>query len=85
MAKVIENTKGFKVVELSLTELNQIGGYGICDWCNSSSFTGYYIAVLNHWYCPKCYEEWLKRATYYAEDAMIEERNFASIKAIFNL
>lgn len=30
----------------------------------------------NHWYCKKCYEEWLARAEWYPEDADVERRNF---------
>jgi len=37
MAKVIENEKGFKVIELSLSEVNKaFGGLGICDDCNKA-------------------------------------------------
>ena len=81
MAKVIENKKGFKVIELSLSEVNKaFGGLGICDDCNKASFTHNYIAVLNQCYCPKCYESFSERAKYYSEDSRIEESNFKSAK-----
>lgn len=77
MAKRINDKKGFLVIETSLTEcVEKIGGIGICDYCNSSSFTGYYIAVLNCWYCEKCYKNWTQRAKRYEEDSHIEKRNF---------
>lgn len=77
MAKQVENEKGFLVIETSLTEcVEKIGGVGICDSCNSSSFSGCYIAALNCWYCPKCYQEWLSKARRYEEDIQIEQRNF---------
>ena len=41
-----------------------------------SSDKGCYIAVLNHWYCKKCYEEWVASTEWYPEDADVERRNF---------
>jgi hypothetical protein len=77
MAKVIENKKGFKVIELSLSEVNKaFGGLGICDDCNKASFTHNYIAVLKQCYCPECYTNFNERATYYPEDCNLENRNF---------
>ena len=40
----------------------------IRDRCNGTSNTGYYVAVLNCWFCPKCYNEWYGCATHYPED-----------------
>ena len=34
MAKIVDNPKRFKVIELSRNELAKIGGIGICDRCN---------------------------------------------------
>lgn len=77
MAQIIENKKGFKVIELSLTEVNSVfGGMGICDFCNKASFKHNYIAVLNSCYCPECYNRFEEEATYYAEDSKIENKNF---------
>lgn len=78
MAEIIKGIK-FKVIKLNLLELQAVeGGYaiGICDFCDKPSFDGYYIAVLNRYYCPKCYKEWLDRAEYYPEDKPIEDKNF---------
>ena len=78
MAEIVKETQ-FKVIKLTVKELQEVeGGYalGICDWCGEASFDGYYIAVLNRYYCPKCYEEWLKRAKYYPEDKPREDKNF---------
>lgn len=61
MAKIKENKKGFKIIEISRAELvgklAEYGCIGICDNCNSTSITGYYIAVLNQWFCQKCFDE----------------------------
>lgn len=37
------------------------------------------------WFCPKCYQAWYHRATYYPEDAKVENRNFEFYKNIFGL
>lgn len=85
MAKIVDNPKRFKVIELSRNELAKIGGIGICDRCNGTSNTGYYVAVLNCWFCPKCYNEWYGCATHYPEDIKIENKNFEFYKNLFDL
>lgn len=86
MAHIIYNPKGFKVIACSAAEcFTAFGGYGICDQCNSASATGYYVAVLNHWLCQKCYEEWSERAINYPEDATFEQRNYDYYKTKLHL
>lgn len=80
MAEIIENKKGFKVLKMRLEEINYIGGFGICDFCNMSQSEGYYVAVLNQWLCKKCYDEWYLRAKHYPQDAKIENRNFTNMQ-----
>ncbi len=78
--ETVKNNKGFRVIKMSLIELNvYLGGVGICDFCNGTDLEGYYIAVLNEWVCPECYEKWLKRAMRYKEDMRIEERNYQRV------
>lgn len=75
----IFNEKGFLIFKISADEIKSVSGYGICDSCNSLPGEGYYIAVLNMWYCEKCYQDWIKRAKYYAQDAPIELKNLAEM------
>lgn len=75
MAKKVECGK-FLVIEVSREECIMWGGAAICDSCNATSGIGYYIAVLNSWFCPKCYEEWKKDAKWYSSDFQIEKRNY---------
>ena len=72
MAQVIDNAKGFKVIEMSLPE--SVKAFG--DSCGRAAYTAYYIAILNEAFCPYCYEEWQKLAERYEEDAAIEQHNF---------
>lgn len=83
MAKIIDNPKGFKVIAIRGIELMKFipMAMGICDYCGQASFDGFYIPVLNSYYCPKCYEEWCKRAEYYEEDRPYEENNFNKMLA----
>ena len=76
MAKIVEFDR-FKVIKASAKEMFEaVGSPGICYYCSERPEHGYYIAVLNKWFCPKCWKEFKKRAVWYPEDAQIEERNF---------
>jgi hypothetical protein len=67
----------FLVIEATRAEMHRAcGSPGICDYCGKVSDNGYYIAVLNQWFCPKCYEEWKQDARFYPEDRPVEERNY---------
>lgn len=85
MAKIIENPKGFKVIEVSFKECTSWGGFGICDNCNNAFNKAYYVAVLNRVFCEDCYLEWYLKATYYEEDREIEERNFQTYKRMLKI
>lgn len=86
MAEIINNEKGFKVIKVSIIEIANWGGFGICDWCDGYVGShGYYVAVLHTVMCEKCYKEWCERATYYPEDKHVEDRHFNYMKIILNL
>lgn len=86
MAHKYDNEKGFLIIKTeNLSEALVLGGIAICDSCNKSSFTGYYIAVLNRWYCDKCFVSWYKMAKRYSEDTIIEEYNFKRVSSLFDL
>ena len=80
MAKQISRGR-FLLIECTAGELMDAVGSDICicDWCGKSFFPsekGCYIAVLNQWYCQECFEEWIKRATWYPQDMDVERKNF---------
>lgn len=93
MAKIVKNDKGFKVISLSTEDAASIGfglygsGACVCMHCNKGRLSGdiYYIAVLNDTMCKDCYEEWLKDAVKYADDAPYEEQNFNRYKEALGL
>ena len=76
MAYKVENPKGFKVINTTAVECLKWGGFGVCDHCNQSSNEGRFIAVLNHWVCPECFDKLLKRAVVYEEDKPYETKVF---------
>lgn len=76
MAKQIEFGK-FLIIECTAYEVYvACGGPGICDQCGQPAAKGYYIAVLNRWFCEDCFNKWKGYARWYSEDADIERRNF---------
>lgn len=81
MAKTVE-FKQFLIIECTAKELRNATGSPLvmCDWCGdialANNYKGYYIAVLNQWYCKECFEKWKESAEYYIEDADVERRNF---------
>lgn len=86
MAHKHENEKGFLIIKTeTISEALKLGGMAICDSCNKASFTGFYIAVLNYWYCENCFNDWNSRAKRYYEDTKIEERNYQRHAQLFNL
>ena len=85
MAAIIENDKKFRVIEVSLEEINSWGGLGICDLCTNRTYPQYYIAVLNMCYCKSCYETFVERATHYPEDKDFEEQNFSMYRQFLKL
>lgn len=66
---------GLTAYRTTALELVLIGGFGICDECNSRPPEGYLVPVLNHWMCPKCFDEWKDTGKYNPQDAPIEARN----------
>lgn len=74
MIKKFKSPQGYTVLKMSLFECTSIfkGGAGICDNCGRAVLEGYYVPVLNHYLCPKCYQDFTQRTPYYPEDAYFE-------------
>ena len=76
MIKPVTNEKGFLILLVDREDMAiMLDSPGVCDHCNQMPETGYLVAVLNHWLCPKCTKEFLERAVRYDEDIPIEKRN----------
>lgn len=89
MAKVVDNYKGFKVLEITRQEmmdkLTRYGCLGICDMCHRPTSVGYYVAVINQWMCKGCYNDFIKSIDRYEEDMKIENKNFNRFCNLFNV
>lgn len=90
MAKIYENEKGFKIIEVTAREMLKIGCGDICDYCGEQQMdNGYYVAVLDQWFCPTCFEIWYENAINYASpdntDALVENRHFETFKTLLFL
>ena len=78
MAEIVEFDK-FKIIKATADEMRKVTrmfSFGICDYCGGQPRVGYYIAVINRWYCQECFDNFKERAKWYRQDSMIEERNF---------
>lgn len=66
--KKFGSKQGYTVYKVRREQLALIGGLGICDECNDTPDFGYLVPVLNHYQCPKCFEEWNNNHSYYYDD-----------------
>ena len=76
MARQVECGE-FLVIEATAREMFvAVGSPGICDYCDAKPEKGYYVAVMNSWYCPECFERFKRMSKHFAEDRPVEVRNF---------
>lgn len=71
----IETKKGYVAYKVIAEEMFSIYFGNMCDFCGTIKETGYYIPVLNCFYCEDCFKAWESRGKYYSEDIHIEKRN----------
>ncbi|MBQ2397625.1 MAG: hypothetical protein II304_11430 [Bacteroidales bacterium] len=83
MAKQLQNNKGFLVIQMPWREYVAItDSFGQCFCCGDydSDMIFYYVATVDSFFCPKCYELWYSSAVNYKVDRPKEQYNFVSIK-----
>lgn len=82
MAIPVQNEKGFLIIQMNLVEAFLVfdGGAGICDECGNAAAEGFYVAVLDWYMCPECFNKWIKRAVHYTEDYRFEKEMFSKTK-----
>ena len=86
MAKIIENEKGFKVIEASRADMRNVyGQLPVCDRCGHSANNGFLVSVLNQWFCATCYGNWMQHAMKYKHDNPYEDKKFEEHKRLFGL
>lgn len=80
--RAFQTKKGFLIIPFTNREIREISNIpmAVCDSCSKHNVElGYYIPVLNQWFCKECYDDWHNRATFYQEDRKFEERNFIDL------
>jgi hypothetical protein len=65
--------------------IEAFGELGICDYCGKAHKNGFYISVLNKWYCTEDYENFIERAINHPEDRNIEEINYLRTLKLLNI
>lgn len=82
----VKNEQGFKILKITKDELEEATEQGcFCDSCMSTPEYGYYVAVLNRWLCPFCFDRWIQNAIRYREDTLVEEKNYQGYRNLLGL
>ena len=79
MAKKYENPKNHLVIKMSWREYVAItDGFGFCSCCSTQDFDhcGYYVALVDDWYCPTCYDAYMSGAVRSSVDLEKERQNY---------
>lgn len=82
MAKQWNNDKGLLVIKMSWREYVAItDSFGLCDCCGTQRFDegGFYVALVNDWYCKTCYDAYISGAKRYSVDREKERLNYNSV------
>ena len=80
------NSERFLIIRMSWREyVAATDTWGWCDLCGTNDFSdnggeGYYIAVINQWYCWRCAQQYFLSATHYEVDKEKERQNFNDMK-----
>lgn len=85
MIEKFKTKVGWMVYKIPAKKTQLLGGFGICDCCNSNADFGYLIPVLNQYFCAKCFQEWEKTAKFYLEDVEVENRIIKYYENILNI
>lgn len=75
--------QGYSYITCTKEDCFNWGGAAICDYCGKSMENDVYlIFVLGQAYCPRCFNEWVKRSHRYEEDIQLQnERHLLWYKA----
>lgn len=86
MITKFKNAKGFVIYKITTSDYIILKAYhylgGICDSCNNSIVSGYYIPVMHYFMCESCYQDWSIKATYYDEDMNYEKSNIKAFEKV---
>lgn len=83
MANLWKNDKNFKIIQMSWREyVATTESWGLCDCCGGSDFEygGYYIPLIDSWFCKTCFDAWYSTAKRYKVDIQKEQEKFIKMK-----
>ena len=86
MATQIQNDKRILVIEMTWREYVAAQDcWGWCDLCGTNDFSdnggiGYYIPMIDQWYCKSCWDKYYATATHYKVDMEKERQKFNEMK-----
>lgn len=79
MANKYENEKRFLIYKMSWREyVAATESWGLCDCCGEADFDtgGYYVALIDSWFCQKCFDAYISGAKRYSVDLEKERNNW---------
>ena len=77
MARKIENDKKFYIIRMTVQEaIATMDCFGECNLCGDGCEYGYYIPVINQFYCETCYDAWYRTATRYKSEIYNETKRY---------
>lgn len=81
MAKKVENEKGFLIIEMTIQEaVACLDCFGECNLCGDSVESGYYVAVIDQFYCETCYRAFIGGASRYRSDIGTERQRYIRVR-----
>ena len=77
MRRIKKDRCGYYYADVSVQEILNWGGFGICDTCGEpiakNGKVGKLVWVLGGCICEKCFADWDKRKVKYKEDLALQE------------
>ena len=74
-AKLNYIKQGYSYIKCTADDCFDWGGMAICDDCGERMQDDVYlIFILARAYCPKCFENWIKRAKRYEDDIYLQKQ-----------
>lgn len=68
--------QGYSYLKCTAQDCYEWGGAAICDDCGEHMTEEVYLVyILARAYCPKCFDDWIKRATRYEDDLQLQKQN----------
>lgn len=81
----VQTVSRYVAYKVTSEEMLYLGGFNLCDSCSKSIDSGYYIPVLNQYFCKECFNRWDNSAHYYPQDRSIERKRTSYFEAVIGI